>query len=147
MAHYFVTGIAIFIFILGFETIVLQALNGNMQESRFLTRRQTSEFPPTLNESDIDSLMKILQVVIRTVARQDAHAQLQDDTYRYQQMLASAYNGYMQGPSRYDEMMGNRNTEMQQQEENKFYDRLQGIARVAKGRPGSGGGGSFGGGR
>ena len=116
-----------------------------MRESRFLTRRQTSDTPPLLDDSDVDSLMKILQVVIKTVARQDTHAQLQDDTYRYQQMLASAYNGYMQGPSRYDEKMGNRNTEMQQQEEKKFYDRLQGI--VASKRPGSGGGGSFGGGR
>ena len=115
-----------------------------MRESQFPTMRQTPRFPYPLNESDIDSLMKILEVVKATVG-QDAHAQLQDDTYRYQQMLASAYNGYMQGPSRYDEMMGNRNTEMQQQEEKKFYDRLQGI--VASKRPGSGGGGSFGGGR
>lgn len=146
MAHYFVMGIAIFFFVLGFETTVLQALNGNMRESRFLTRREAPSTPPRLDSSDIESLTKILKVVT-AVVHQDAHAQLQDDTYRYQQMLASAYNGYMQGPSRYDEMMGNRNTEMQQQEENKFYDRLQGIARVASGRPGSGGGGSFGGGR
>ena len=139
MAYYFVTGFAIFIFALGLEATALQAQNGDMRDNRFLTRR---EAPPYLDYADIQLLKKIV-AVLEADAHQDAYAQ-HNNAQRYQQMLASAYKGYVQGPSRYDEEMINENREMQQAER-KFYNKLQAVA--AGTRPGSGGGGSFGGGR
>lgn len=136
MAYYFV-GIAIFIIALGLEATALQVRNGNLRDDRFLTRREASPYPH-LDYVDIQSLKKIV-AVLEAAAHQDAYAQ-HDNT---PQMLANANKGYVQGPSHYDEMM-NENREMQQTE-SKFYDKLQAI--VASMRPGSGGGGSFGGGR
>ncbi len=140
MACYIVTGIAIIIFALGLEATALREQNGNMRDGRFLTRREASPNPLSfLNSADIQSLKKIL-AFIETAVHQDANAQ-QINT---QQILASASRGSMQGPSRYDEMM-KQDREMQQVE-SKFYDTLQ--AMIASSiRPGSGGGGSFGGGR
>lgn len=136
MAYYFATAIAIFIFALGLEATALNEQNGNMRDGRFLTKREASPYP--LDSTDIQSLKKILAFVEAAVD-QDAYAQ-QINT---QQVLARTNKGYMQGPRRYDEAM-NENRGMQQAE-SKFYDALQAI--VAAGRPGSGGGGSFGGGR
>ena len=136
MAYYFATVIAIFIFALGLEATALHEQNGNMRDGRFLTKREAPPYP--LDSTDIQSLKKILAFVEAAVD-QDAYAQ-QINT---QQVLARTNKGYMQGPRRYDEAM-NENRGMQQAE-SKFYDALQAI--VAAGRPGSGGGGSFGGGR
>jgi hypothetical protein len=110
-----------------------------MRDGRFLTRREAPPNPLSfLDSADIQSLKKILAFV-ETAVHQDAYAQ-QINT---QQILASASRGSMQGPSRYDEMM-KQDREMQQVE-SKFYDTLQ--AMMSSNRPGSGGGGSFGGGR
>ena len=137
MAYYFVTGIVIFIFALDLQATALQAQNRNMQDNQFLTRHETSPYPH-LDYADIQSLKKIV-AVLEAAVHQGAYAQHNN----VQQMLASANKGYVQGPSRYEEMI-NENRGMQQTE-NKFYDKLQAI--VASNRPGSGGGGSFGSGR
>ena len=129
MAYYFATVIAIFIFALGLEATALNEQNGNMRDGRFLTKREAPLYP--LDSTDIQSLKKILAFVESAVDRNT------------QQVLASTNEAYMQGPGRYDEAM-TENREMKQTE-SKFYDALK--AFVASGRPGSGGGGSFGGGR
>ena len=138
MAYYFATAIAIFIFALGLEATALNEQNGNMRDGRFLTKREAPPYP--LDSTDIQSLKKILAFVEAAVD-QDAYAQQSRNT---QQVLASTNKGYMQGPRHYDEVM-NENRSGMQQAERKFYDALK--AFVAAGRPGSGGGGSFGGGR
>ena len=126
MAYYFVAGIAIFIFALGLEA------DGQLPVSKEASY-------PKLDSADIESLKKIV-AVLEAAVRQDAYAQ-QVNTQRYQQLpLASTYSGSVQGPSRYNEEMIN-----EQQAEKRFYDKLKAI--VASNRPGSGGGGSFGGGR
>ena len=142
MAYYFATAIAIFIFALGLEATALHEQNGNMRDGRFLTKREAPPYP--LDSADIQSLKKILAFVEAAVD-QDAYAQQIRNTQQIntQQVLASTNKGYMQGPRRYDEAV-NENRGMQQAER-KFYDALQAI--VVAGRPGSGGGGSFGGGR
>ena len=129
MAYYFATVIAIFIFALGLEATALNEQNGNMRDGRFLTKREAP--PNPLDSADIQSLKKILAFVELAVDRNT------------QQVLASNNQAYMQGPGRYDEAM-TENRGMKQTE-SKFYDALK--AFVAAGRPGSGGGGSFGGGR
>ena len=133
MAH-FVTGMTIVILALGFEATALQ--EQNMRDGRFLTRR---EAPPTYQHyaAEIQLLKNIIAVLESESSSQEAYAQ--QSNARYQQVLPSTYKGSMQGPSRYDDEMG-----MQQAAE-KFYDRLRAVA--AGTRPGSGGGGSFGGGR
>ena len=136
MAYYFATVIAIFIFALGLEATALNEHNGNIRDERFLTKHEASPYP--LDSTDIQSLKKILAFV-ESAVDQDAYAQ-QTNT---QQVLARTNKGYMQGPRRYDEAM-TENRGMKQTE-SKFYDALK--AFVAAGRPGSGGGGSFGGGR
>ena len=142
MAYYFATVIAIFIFALGLEATALNEHNGNMRDDRFLTKHEASPYP--LDSTDIQSLKKILAFV-EAAMDQDAYAQQSRNTQQTntQQVLASTNKGYMQGPRRYDEAM-TENRGMQQAE-SKFYDALQ--ALVASKRPGSGGGGSFGGGR
>lgn len=138
---YLVSGMTIFILALGLGTAALQVQNtygnGNMRDSRFLTRR---EAPPTYQHyaAEIQLLKNIIAVLESKSSNQEAYAQ-QSNAQRFQQMLASTYKGLVQGQSRYDEEV-----EMQPAAE-KLYDRLQVIA--ASGRPGSGGGGSFGGGR
>ena len=123
MAYYFVAGIAIFIFALGLEA------DGQLPVSKEASY-------PKLDSADIESLKKIV-AVLEAAVRQDAYAQ-QVNTQRYQQLpLASTYSGSVQGPSRYNEEMIN-----EQQAEKRFYKAI-----VASNRPGSGGDGSFGGGR
>ena len=143
MAYWFTAGIAVsMILASGFKATAVQVRNDhgdrNVQDSPVLTRR---EAPPDQHNADIQFLKKLLAVL-----ESDSNYAKQSNTNnRYQQMLQNAYTGYVQGPSRYDDKETIAMEIGMQQAAQRYYDRLRGI--VASSRPGSGGDGSFGGGR
>ena len=143
---FLVTGMIMFVIItFGFGALSVQAqdIHGdkNTEGGRVVTKRKASYE----RLADIQ-LLKTILAVLESNANQDTYPSQQSHfNDLYQQLLSNANKGYVQGPDRYDHEAPMDVEGAIQQAVQNYYNKLRGT--VASGRPGSGGGGSFGGGR